>query len=122
MKTNNISPECQQDADRLCGVPPYDGFSNIVYGDGYFSRACETKYGEILWAKATKVSARKKRLAKEAASCALHGRREAPSERIRRLELLLKEARKIIRARAARSLSTNKDWLDRATAELRSDT
>lgn len=122
MKTKDISPECQQDADKLCGVPPFDTFSNLVYGDGYFAKDRQNHYGEIMWAKACKEAERKKRIAKEAASCALRGRREAPSERIRRLEKLLKEGIKIVKARTSRSLSTNVDWLDRARHELKSDT
>ena len=116
MKTKDITPECQHEADKLCGVPPYDTFSNLVFGDGYFSKACQDKYGEIMWAKACKEAERKKKIAKDAASCALRGRREAPSERIRRMEKLLKEAVKIIHAN---NRNLNKDWLDRARQELK---
>lgn len=117
MKTKDITAECQLDADKLMGVPPYDTFSNLVAHDGYFNKSCQDKYGEIMWAKAIKEASRRSKIAKDAASCALRGRREAPSERIRRLENLLKEAVKIIHAN---SRNLNKDWLDRAREELKS--
>lgn len=32
------------DLKKLSGIPPYDDFSNIVMGDGYFAKSLERKY------------------------------------------------------------------------------
>lgn len=34
-----------QQLSKLDGIPPYDGGSNIVRGDGYFAKSIEAEYG-----------------------------------------------------------------------------
>ena len=53
----------------LRGMPPHDSWSNVCYGDGYFARSLETKYGADIsslekvvgWAKRVKRYAAKKK-------------------------------------------------------------
>ena len=38
--------ELEEMLKKLYGLPPYDNFSNICYGDGYFAKSIEDKFSK----------------------------------------------------------------------------
>jgi hypothetical protein len=51
--TYNVT-ELEADVKIFLGLAPYNGWSNMSRGDGYFDRACASKYGEAVWSAACK--------------------------------------------------------------------
>lgn len=43
--TKTVDINLESLTDELQGHPPYDNFSNICMGDGYFAKSLERKYG-----------------------------------------------------------------------------
>ena len=43
--TNSQKDEALDDLKKLKGLPPYDNWSNICYGDGYFAQSIVSRFG-----------------------------------------------------------------------------
>lgn len=49
------SSKCLDDARKALGKYPYNEGTNYLVGDGYFSRSCRDKYGDLMWDEACEI-------------------------------------------------------------------